>query len=59
LEEFAELEEIATSVCIVGAGPAGAMLGLLFARAGIRVVLLEKHMIFFAISVATRSSRAL
>ncbi|MGH8422215.1 MAG: FAD-dependent monooxygenase, partial [Pseudomonas fluorescens] len=38
-----ELETTATSVCIVGAGPAGAMLGLLLARAGIRVVLLEKH----------------
>ncbi len=38
-----ELTTIATSVCIVGAGPAGAMLGLLLARAGISVVLLEKH----------------
>lgn len=38
-----ELEKIVTSVCVVGAGPAGAMLGLLLARAGISVVLLEKH----------------
>jgi 2-polyprenyl-6-methoxyphenol hydroxylase-like FAD-dependent oxidoreductase len=38
-----ELEKISASVCIVGAGPAGAMLGLLLARAGISVVLLEKH----------------
>ena len=35
--------DIATSVCVVGAGPAGATLGLLLARAGINVVLLEKH----------------
>jgi 2-polyprenyl-6-methoxyphenol hydroxylase-like FAD-dependent oxidoreductase len=32
-----------TTACIVGAGPAGAMLGLLLARAGIDVTLLEKH----------------
>lgn len=32
-----------TTVCIVGAGPAGAMLALLLARAGVDVVLLEKH----------------
>jgi 2-polyprenyl-6-methoxyphenol hydroxylase-like FAD-dependent oxidoreductase len=29
--------------CIAGCGPAGAMLGLLLARAGVRVVVLEKH----------------
>jgi 2-polyprenyl-6-methoxyphenol hydroxylase-like FAD-dependent oxidoreductase len=29
--------------CIAGGGPAGMMLGLLLARAGIRVVVLEKH----------------
>jgi 2-polyprenyl-6-methoxyphenol hydroxylase-like FAD-dependent oxidoreductase len=33
----------ATTVCITGCGPAGAMLGLLLARAGIDVVVLEKH----------------
>ncbi len=33
----------ATTVCIAGCGPAGAMLGLLLARAGIDVVVLEKH----------------
>ncbi|GAA5161223.1 FAD-dependent oxidoreductase [Pseudonocardia eucalypti] len=38
-----ESEEIETTVCVVGAGPAGAMLALLLARAGIEVVLLEKH----------------
>src|SRR5881394_2930410 len=32
-----------TSVCIAGCGPAGAMLGFLLARAGIEVVVLEKH----------------
>ena len=30
-------------VCIVGCGPAGAMLGLLLARAGIEVVVLEQY----------------
>jgi 2-polyprenyl-6-methoxyphenol hydroxylase-like FAD-dependent oxidoreductase len=32
-----------THVCIVGAGPAGTILGLLLARAGIPVTLLEAH----------------
>ncbi|MEA2780289.1 MAG: hypothetical protein QOK29_1833 [Rhodospirillaceae bacterium] len=32
-----------TTCCIVGGGPAGMMLGLLLARAGIHVVVLEKH----------------
>lgn len=32
-----------TTCCVVGGGPAGAMLGLLLARAGIDVVVLEKH----------------
>jgi len=35
--------KIETTCCIVGGGPAGMMLGFLLARAGIRVVVLEKH----------------
>src|SRR5690242_16761290 len=36
-----------TTVCIAGCGPAGAMLGLMLARAGIDVVVLEKYSDFF------------
>jgi 2-polyprenyl-6-methoxyphenol hydroxylase-like FAD-dependent oxidoreductase len=35
--------KLETTCCIVGGGPAGMMLGLLLARAGIAVVVLEKH----------------
>jgi 2-polyprenyl-6-methoxyphenol hydroxylase-like FAD-dependent oxidoreductase len=35
--------EIKTTCCIAGGGPAGMMLGFLLARAGISVVVLEKH----------------
>ena len=34
---------IETQCCVAGAGPAGLMLGLLLARAGVDVVVLEKH----------------
>jgi 2-polyprenyl-6-methoxyphenol hydroxylase-like FAD-dependent oxidoreductase len=34
---------VTATACIVGCGPAGAMLGLLLARAGVEVVVLEKH----------------
>ena len=34
---------LSTTCCIAGGGPAGMMLGLLLARAGIDVVVLEKH----------------
>ena len=34
---------IETCCCIAGGGPAGMMLGHLLARAGVRVVVLEKH----------------
>jgi 2-polyprenyl-6-methoxyphenol hydroxylase-like FAD-dependent oxidoreductase len=39
--------EIATQCCIAGGGPAGMMLGFLLARAGVDVVVLEKHADFF------------
>jgi len=32
-----------TTCCVVGGGPAGMMLGLLLARAGVEVTVLEKH----------------
>jgi 2-polyprenyl-6-methoxyphenol hydroxylase-like FAD-dependent oxidoreductase len=38
---------IATKCCIAGGGPAGMMLGFLLARAGVDVVVLEKHADFF------------
>jgi len=33
--------------CVAGGGPAGIMLGLLLARAGVEVLVLEKHADFF------------
>src|ERR1700678_4628022 len=36
-------ELIQTRCCIAGGGPAGMMLGFLLARAGVDVVVLEKH----------------
>jgi 2-polyprenyl-6-methoxyphenol hydroxylase-like FAD-dependent oxidoreductase len=38
---------ITTQCCVAGGGPAGMMLGFLLARAGVRVVVLEKHADFF------------
>jgi 2-polyprenyl-6-methoxyphenol hydroxylase-like FAD-dependent oxidoreductase len=38
-----EHPSMGTTVCIAGCGPAGAMLALLLARAGVDVVVLEKH----------------
>src|SRR5215217_4056237 len=35
------------SCCVVGGGPAGMMLGYLLARAGVEVIVLEKHADFF------------
>jgi 2-polyprenyl-6-methoxyphenol hydroxylase-like FAD-dependent oxidoreductase len=40
-------ESVRTRCCIVGGGPAGMMLGYLLGRAGIDVVVLEKHADFF------------
>ncbi len=37
------MPDITTRCCIAGGGPAGMMLGFLLARAGIDVVVLEKH----------------
>jgi len=34
---------VTTGCCIAGAGPAGMMLGYLFARVGVEVIVLEKH----------------
>jgi 2-polyprenyl-6-methoxyphenol hydroxylase-like FAD-dependent oxidoreductase len=36
-------QEISCRCCIAGGGPAGMMLGLLLARAGVDTVVLEKH----------------
>ena len=38
-----EAERLSTRCCIVGGGPCGLMLGFLLARAGVDVVVLEKH----------------
>ncbi len=37
------MESIESTVCIAGAGPAGLVLGLLLARQGVTVTVLEKH----------------
>jgi len=36
-------EKVTTDCCVVGGGPAGIVMGLLLARAGVRVTVLEKH----------------
>jgi NADPH-dependent 2,4-dienoyl-CoA reductase/sulfur reductase-like enzyme len=38
--------EIRARCCVAGGGPAGMVLGLLLARAGVEVVVLEKHVDF-------------
>jgi 2-polyprenyl-6-methoxyphenol hydroxylase-like FAD-dependent oxidoreductase len=42
-QSVAEPERLHARCCIVGGGPAGMMLGLLLARAGIDTIVLEKH----------------
>jgi 2-polyprenyl-6-methoxyphenol hydroxylase-like FAD-dependent oxidoreductase len=37
------MTELSTRCCVVGSGPAGMMAGLLLARAGVEVIVLEKH----------------
>jgi 2-polyprenyl-6-methoxyphenol hydroxylase-like FAD-dependent oxidoreductase len=37
------VREVSVRCCIAGGGPAGMMLGLLLTRAGIAVLVLEKH----------------
>src|SRR5690348_1982729 len=44
---MAEIERTETHCCIAGGGPAGVMLGFLLARAGVEVLVLEKHRDFF------------
>jgi 2-polyprenyl-6-methoxyphenol hydroxylase-like FAD-dependent oxidoreductase len=40
---MADVEKIDTRCCIAGGGPAGMVLGYLLARAGVEVLVLEKH----------------
>jgi 2-polyprenyl-6-methoxyphenol hydroxylase-like FAD-dependent oxidoreductase len=40
-------DQLSTTCCIIGGGPAGIMLGYLLARQGIAVTVLEKHTDFF------------
>ncbi|WP_308466898.1 FAD-dependent oxidoreductase [Rathayibacter soli] len=41
------MKQLEVDCCIAGGGPAGIMLGLLLARAGLKVAVLEKHADFF------------
>src|SRR6202795_2616526 len=45
--EASSSQSAQTTCCIVGGGPAGMVLGFLLARAGIEVLVLEKHADFF------------
>src|SRR5215470_7780599 len=40
---MSEQSTLSVRCCVVGGGPAGMMLGLLLARAGVEVAVLEKH----------------
>src|SRR5436190_21361137 len=41
--EAGPMEPVRTRCCVAGGGPAGMVLGLLLARAGVDVLVLEKH----------------
>src|SRR5262249_37326815 len=41
------MQRVAVRCCVAGGGPAGVMAGLLLARAGVDVLVLEKHADFF------------
>src|SRR6202165_2804273 len=41
------IEKVTTRCCVAGGGPAGMIAGCLLARAGVDVVVLEKHADFF------------
>lgn len=51
------MNEVHTRCCIAGGGPAGMMLGLLLARAGVAVLVLEKHADFLRDFAATPCTR--
>ncbi|MBV8967660.1 MAG: FAD-dependent oxidoreductase [Verrucomicrobia bacterium] len=42
-----QTEQLTAQCCVVGGGPAGMMVGFLLARAGVDVLVLEKHADFF------------
>jgi 2-polyprenyl-6-methoxyphenol hydroxylase-like FAD-dependent oxidoreductase len=44
---MADPQKLRTTCCIAGGGPAGMMLGFLLARAGVEVIVVEKHADFF------------
>jgi len=46
-DETLTTEKLTATCCIAGGGPAGVVLGYLLARAGVDVVVLEKHKDFF------------
>src|SRR5216110_2211499 len=46
-KSMSTLPEVRTQCLIVGGGPAGMMAGYLMARAGVNVIVLEKHADFF------------
>jgi 2-polyprenyl-6-methoxyphenol hydroxylase-like FAD-dependent oxidoreductase len=44
---MSDAQKLSTTVCVVGGGPCGMMLGVLLARAGVDVTVLEKYPDFF------------